>query len=113
MNPPTEVLYALPSNLYAEQPGYVKTAPVVRYSDHCAERERLLKQIHQLTATCERLQAELTAQKYNTGVAELIYNEINKQPTKDATRIHVHGGDTGHSLPEKVVGRWDGKPKAL
>jgi len=100
MNPPIEVLYALPSNLYAEQAGYVKTAPVVRYSDHCAVVEKLnalneswktlaelnLQQVEQLTATCERLQAELTVAKY---------------------------GQQAVNETIAAVGRWDGNPKAL
>lgn len=69
--------------------------PIVRYSDHCAAMERntarveaLLREIEQLTSTCERLQAEVQMLR---GGQRAVNNLVETIPP----------------------GRWNGKPKAL
>ena len=107
MNPPIEVLYAPSAYLYEADKFGGKT-PVVRYSDHCAEMERntarvesLLREIESLTATCERLQAEVTVAKYS------------QQATNDMIASVQTPAEKARAQGLRVAGRWDGKPKAL
>lgn len=80
--------------------------PVVRYSDHCARVQELELDIANARRRCDELLKQLERMAL---VCEEQATRLNRM---DALKTY-HENKPLDQYIGKVVGRWDGKPKAL